>query len=179
MASTLKFDTWQNSAGAARQTVLQVVQNHFFTKSSQAMTAQTATALTGFNASITPQTTSSRVLVMVRWNGEFTTPATATNGLWGLTRNGTHVGNSPNVGTAQPWGIATSSLSYWLGDADSTPESAMYWYVDSPASTSALTYQVTLWDYYGSTVYTNRDLNDTGADKEQMTSSITLMEISA
>jgi hypothetical protein len=101
--------------------------------------------------------------------------------MFGLTRNGTVVG-SPTSASApgiRTIGITSSSLSYYAGDANSTPEMMSFQYLDSPASTSAVTYQVTYTANAAGTLYTNRTKGDvnTAASYERGTSSVILMEV--
>ena len=69
-------------------------------------------------------------------------------------------------------------LGYYGNDADSTPEGTFFDCYDSPASTSAQTYQVYINTNNAMTLYTNRCVNSsTGSDYERGTSSVTLFEI--
>lgn len=47
------------------------VQNTLYTpRTSQTITANTATAITGINVSITPRSVSNKILIFARWSGE-------------------------------------------------------------------------------------------------------------
>lgn len=179
MPSIAKFDQWQDTAGNMQQTILQVKQTYLTTRYSQSVTT-TWNDLTDFNVSITPKSTSSKFLVMVRWFGEYGTADSVYNSVWGLKRNGTLIGNQTDMSTAT--GITAAKLSYEGTDAASTPETVDYWYLDSPNTISPLTYQVSMWNNASITLFTNRvastaNLNTNGY--ETGTSGILVMEVAA
>jgi hypothetical protein len=70
-----------------------------------------------------------------------------------------------------------AALSYYANDASSTPEMANFQYIDTPASVSALTYQVSVVAGEASTLYTNRTVAASTGNHEYGSSFITLMEI--
>jgi len=157
--------------------VLQVIQTHVTATSSQNLSANTSTNLTNLNATITPSSTGSKILISVNWAGEMN--GTNYNTLFGIHRGSTAVGNAPSAGSRN-FGIAPIIQGYYTGDSDSTPESAVYQYLDSPSSTSAITYHATIRRADNGEVYSNRTVGDANtADNERLTSSITLMEIGA
>ena len=181
MASTLKFDEWQSTAGISRQTILQVKQTHLDGRYSQSAPANSSIDITDFSVTITPQSVASRILIMVRWFGEYGAQDSIYNGIWGLKRNGTIIGAANSPGATLPYGITTAAVSYEASDANSTPETMNMFYVDSPATVSPTTYQVYLWQNNSTTLYTNRTVGWTGQSSgyELGTSNITVMEISA
>jgi len=132
--------------------VLQVIQVR--------MTADTrvnTTAVDLITASITPSSTSSKILVM----GNLASVARRENGnsegLWWLVRNGSSLGYFDGI---TPWNG---------GQSDQRSVGSVHvQYLDSPASTSAVTYILRANTGAGS-----MDINDEGG-----ISSITLMEIS-
>ena len=132
--------------------------------------------VTGMSVSITPKFNTSKILVMVnlrcsmnqsdRWssyillrNSQILFDGTADgsrtqSSLWHINFEGTGNGNS-------------------IGDKNIT-------FLDSPASTSALTYKLQMKVQSGATGYVNRTGNDANADYATRTSSsITVMEVSA
>ena len=116
---------------------------------------------------------------MCRWFGEHGDAGQSWNCMFGLKRNGTDVGQpaQPSGGNLT-LGMASSALSYYAGDNDSTGDSASFQYVDSPGTTSALTYQMSFGVYSAETLYTNRDVNAAATGGyERGTSCIILMEI--
>jgi len=66
----------------------------------------------------------------------------------------------------------------YLSDATSTPDSVMYSYIDSPATTSETTYHATYLNVNAGTLYNQRTGNDTNnTSHERLTSSIILEEV--
>jgi hypothetical protein len=154
--------------------VLQVIQNHFDTTSSQAITAGVISNITDLSLSITPKYTSSRIMVEVRWFGEFS--ATANDNMFGLKRDTSAIGSSTSVGSRN-YGINTPSIGY-AGDNGSTPETVYYQYIDTPNTVSTITYHATIRTYATQTMITNRSIADgDNLVYERGTSSITLWEI--
>ena len=148
-----------------KQTVLDTV----FTSNSTSYTD-----VTGMSVSITPQRSDSKILVMVnlrcsmnqsdRWSSyillrdsqilfDGTADGSRTqSSLWHINFEGTGNGNS-------------------IGDKNIT-------FLDSPASTSSLTYKLQVKVQSGATAYVNRSMNDSNADYGPRTSSsITVMEV--
>ena len=157
------------SAGGIIQ-VKQTVLDTVFTSNSTSYTD-----VTGMSVVITPQRNDSKILVMVnlrcsmnqsdRWSSyillrdsqilfDGTADGSRTqNSIWHINFEGTGNGNS-------------------LGDKNIT-------FLDSPASTSALTYKLQMKVQSGATGYVNRTGNDANADYATRTSSsITVMEVS-
>lgn len=158
--------------------ILQVVDTHYTTPTSQSMTAGAINNITGIEATITPTSTSSRILIFVRWFGEHGTYAQSWDSMFGITRNGTAVGLPTQLGSNK-LGITVGTISHNAADADSTPESVFYNYVDSPSTTSAVIYRAYFIPQATETLYINRVTNAlTTVDYERGTSSIVLMEIS-
>lgn len=150
---TLAFGTPTNGA------VLQVVSNQITTQ-----TATTSTSFvdaTDFNATITPTSTASKVFVTVSAG---TGHAAATGGFLRLLRNGTVIGADPQV-----WFYTGSTDSLYSGVQNT------FTYLDSPSSTSALTYKVQFRGENASGVSINRAYS--GVAGQVMASTITLMEI--
>jgi hypothetical protein len=126
---------------------------------------------TGFSAAITPTSTSSAILVTISLATGQSTSAWGTN--WGIQRNGTQIG-----GGASLYGAFSRS---WISTDSYQSNNQLYGlsasHLDSPASTSTLTYLLT---YYGegNTGYLNRAVTaDSAISNATGFSSITLMEI--
>jgi hypothetical protein len=159
--------------------VLQVVQTHVTTTSSQSITATVRANISGLNASITPSSTSSKIRVTVRWNGESSYVALVADSVFGIKRGSTDVGN-PAAAGSRPVGISVGSQGHYTSDAAASADSAMYEYIDSPSSTSAITYYATFLAAASQTLYNQRTVSDTnGINYERTTSTITLEEIGA
>lgn len=151
--------------------ILQVVsttKTDTFTTSSTTMTD-----ITGLSVTITPSATSSKILVIVALSGAGT--ATQSAAFFRLMRDATAIA----VATSTSNRIATTVST---GDAASLYNSMSAVHLDSPASTSALTYKVQGQVQGGatSTIYVNRGSADTDTIAfSRQVSSITVMEISA
>ena len=158
-------------------TYLHTVQTHVTATSSQSVSTATVTNITNLNATITP-TAGTKILVTVRWNGE--TSSTETNEmLFGTRRDSTIVG-SPAAAGSRPVSMAVAATGYFASNADSTPDSCFYQYLDSPSTGSAITYHATILTKDARTIYNNRTVGDTDATGyPRLTSTITLQEVVA
>ena len=159
--------------------VLQVIQTHDTTPRSQTGVDGGKVVLTGLAASITPSATSSKILISARWNGENGTIGRTHDALLGVQRGGTNIGQPSSAGNRNLGITQVLSSPYQNDEAGSTMEGAMFEYLDSPNSTSSLTYNITYETSDGAyTLYTNRTVSDTdGNYVERVTSTITLWEI--
>jgi hypothetical protein len=114
----------------------------------------------GLNATITPQFTTSKILIIV----DAFLSTTNSAGIK-LQRNGSDINN----GTSS----ATNQLSFGqIGIGTSTAVSVAHSFLDSPASTSSLTYKALAFSDTGTIYYNRRSDTFIGA-----TSTITLMEV--
>lgn len=175
MSSELSFNTWKNTAGVTQQTILQVKHTVKRDVWSGGGSGTTWYSITGLSATITPRSTSSRILIMVKLH--------AGTQYWELqgkvTRNGADIG----MGTARSLRPACgfAHLKY-DGSYDYYDWFPMhYTYIDAPAVTTATTYQVWLNGYSSNTIYINRTHNDQNSIDYMgcPVSTITLMEIAA
>ena len=129
--------------------------------------------VTGLSVSITPRSTSSKIMVFGRITGEGSIGATRMQ--MRLVRDTTSI----SIGDAASARIQVSGNEIYGGaDADSLLGSTVF-YLDSPATTSASTYKIQVLNGNGnSTIYINRTQNDTNSViTPRGTSSITVMEI--
>lgn len=128
--------------------------------------------ITGLSASITPTSSTSKILVMVQL-----TSGSGGNNYgrgYGVTRGGSQL-NLGTYGTGSPGSFTASTNFPEGGDVTTT---GCFIYLDSPATTSSTTYQVTVYADSRSvtTTYINRTYS--GSDVGNYGSStITLMEI--
>jgi len=177
--SIIRANNWQRTDGNLMGTVLKVVSTLYTTPSSQSISANTDTNITGLTATITPYSTSSKILIFVRWFGE-TSSSDPHDSVYFIARNGTKINTQTSTGNRIS-GMATISTNYQSGGSwnnDSTPETLTFMTLDSPSSTSALTYTVACRYFNAGTLYTNRTVADSdGANYERGTSEIILMEI--
>jgi hypothetical protein len=143
-------------------------------------TTSTFTDITGLSVTITPTSTSSKILVRYYvCFGQSDNNANRGSG-FRITRNGTA------VGVANAAGGRSQQGSYCIGSITNEGcNVASQEYLDSPSSTSALTYQVQLlWTAGGGghTGYVNRSgrfLDNVENSQGPWTSGITVMEIAA
>jgi len=162
-----------SGAGAGGK-VLQVVQTvKTDTTSIASANTNTFVDLTGLSVSITPSSTSSKILV------SFTVSVGTSSGSLhiNLVRSSTNiaVGDSSGSRLVSTINHRPASIPYTL---ETAPLS--YTYLDSPNTTSATTYKLqgTLGSSYNSIFYINRSSDDTDADYgARVTSTITVMEI--
>ena len=160
--------------------IIQVVNTYLTAPFSQSITSgyTTYNDIPGLAATITPKNINSKIYMTVRWFGEYSPQSSAWSTIWGIKRNGSPIRTADQPGTLAV-GIMNTFIGYYGNDADSTPESTFFDCYDTPASLSAVTYQVYLTGSASPTLYTNRCVNSTtsNADYERGTSSITLFEI--
>ena len=159
-----------HQTGSILQVVQTVKTNTFSTSSG---TASPAT-ITDFSASITPSSTSNKIFVHVHI-GELSGNSDTTWGIF-MFRNGTKIFSGDAAGSRALGTIAggiPSTGGTWRGN----PASILY--LDSPSSTSSVTYTFALGSNSSSVVYFNRDGRDTdnGNDATRTASSIILMEV--
>jgi len=172
MATILRGDDNFDTAIAQKA----VVQTHLNTASSQSVSANTRVNITGLNATISPSTTSKRIKITIRWSGEYS-DGNNYNQVYGIKRNTTDIGN-PSADGSRPVGITIAAMGYHAADATSTPESVMYSYIDSPATTSETTYHATFRHTVAGTLCNQRSANDTNSvESERLTSTIILEEV--
>jgi hypothetical protein len=137
-------------------------------------TANSDTDITGLSVPITPSSTSSKILVTSNISGF------SHNGLGGglcIKRDSTKIGLADTSGSR-----ARTSFSgdLYTGDAAGTGQmhfNAVACFLDSPSSTSALTYKITA-QCNGNTLNINHEETDSdGNDTTRCVSHITVMEI--
>ena len=184
MTSILKVDTIQTAAGGTPTaadlglnvsgSVLQVVSvTKTDTFSSSATTGQYVN-VTGLSASITPTSSTSKILVTAVVNGSRSGDYPILG--FAVTRNGTLVG----VGDAAGSRPRITSSAFVFSSDPNNMSNAVNTFLDTPATTSALTYQVQVVGMSSTTttLYVNYGANqaDNGAGGRPI-STITLMEI--
>ena len=150
--------------------VLQVVQA---VKTDTSSTTSTSfTDVSGFSANITPASTSNKILVLVTIGGMGENAVS--QAFFRLDRNGSVVGVGDAVGNRKQ----ISGASIYISNNNSMASTAFN-YLDSPSTTSSLTYKIQFSANAG-TVFVNRSHTDSDATTTSRgTSSITLMEIGA
>jgi hypothetical protein len=142
------------------QVPIQIVQS--VTASVFSSTSQTYTDITGLSVSITPKSSSNKVLVLVN-----ASLSGSNDGMVRLVRNGSVISGANGTSGATQNGYALTQLRGNI-------LSMNFNYLDSPATTSATTYGVQAWVTGGNTVYLNRRADDTNYGG---VSSIIVMEV--
>jgi hypothetical protein len=138
----------------------------------------TFTAITSLTATLAAlKTTSSLVRITVNIGKFSTDPATASNIAFRLMRGATAIGIADAAGSRiqATFGVRTTSANTNYADGG-----ASFTYLDSPSSTSALTYTLQMATEAGTQAYLNRtyaDLNDSGVYSARTISSILVEEI--
>lgn len=151
MASVLRVDSVQSAAGVTRNNILQVVSTINFDYVSQGYSANVRTDVTNMSVTITPTSSSSKVLILVNWNGEGSSEDW--NMIFGLKRGSTYIGMPTSTGSTQTGGIGIfNPVSGYQSDNNSTMSVVSGQYLDSPATTSATTYKLWFADYGAGTM---------------------------
>ena len=161
--------TWQDAAGGGK--VLQVVST---TKTDTWSSGQPNFAdIPGLSVTITPSSTSSKILVFA--NVSFMRTGGGTGG-WRLSRGSTPIAiaTGANNRPAYSGGAHDGGQGEWIFNEGATS-------LDSPNTTSAITYKVQAHAIYTGTWYLNRSQSDrdTSAYDSRSASTITVMEIGA
>jgi hypothetical protein len=186
----MRFDNWQTTDGTSIATtnasgditfaggvtgagkILQVLQTVKTDTQTTTISAGSTFAVSGLTVTITPSSTSSKVLVQVMLTG-----AVAVADRCGLilTRGGSAISGAI-ADAAGSRGRVTGGLT----DREFDPNTSTLVYLDSPSSTSALTYGVDLYSIDGRPHYVNRGQSDTDAtNRFRGVSTILVMEVSA
>jgi len=164
-----------NNVGAGN--VLQVVSTNK-TDTFTSAAASTWTDITGMSVSITPKSTSSKIMIIISMFGVFW--QAGFNGcIVSLVRNSTFIGG----------GDASESRSSVIGTQGMTNQSSggridsgvqyHVTYIDSPSTTSSVTYKLQFWqDTAGNPIYVNRTNSDgNGTAWPRTSSSIIAVEV--
>ena len=153
-------------AGSVLQVVTTTKTNNFSTSSGSYVD------ITGLSATITPTSTSSRILVITNF---FAGGTSAEYPKFKLVRNGSDIFLGDAYGSAS----RASAGMYPAAQASSQIVSVATSYVDSPSSTSALTYKWQVFTFSGRTIYVGSTPGSADANNVAVPSTITLMEIAA
>tara|TARA_B100000003_G_scaffold206198_1_gene221253 strand:- start:991 stop:1668 length:678 start_codon:yes stop_codon:yes gene_type:complete len=177
-AGTLEFGdlpaTSITTADMPAGSIIQVKQLYLQTTGSTAISANTVTDVSGMSLAITPTSANNDILITMRWTGEHST--TSYNSMFGMKRDSTVIGGptSPGVRAA---GHSPYLISYQLNSA-STLDQAELSFMDSPNTTSSVTYKLTWRNDTAGTLYNNRTKEDVdNPNYERGTSTIILMEV--
>ena len=165
---------WKQLAAATKTgAILQIVSTTKTDTFSASVAAGSFAAITGLTATITPQSSSNKILVLASVTAGAGTAADGVSGKITGGNTASYVGASA--------GSRTPSAS--AGRAGGVPTTLNFNYLDSPATTSATTYGVSLTFLETGTtpltVYCNQSPGDANASYAgRFASTITVMEIS-
>ena len=157
------------SASGLGGKVQQVVHAHKSDRQTFSTSSGTFSDVTGMSASITPSSTSNKVVIMFNIN---------TGGQGGqrctyrLQRNGTNIARGDANGSSQ-----RGCFSSIVTGGNSQSEQSSYVFEDSPSSTSALTYKVQFESEGGTHIINDTRGGDGGSTYQVGSSNILLMEI--
>jgi len=161
-----------NLTGVSAGKVLQMQYTNADTRASySAPNTNTPTEMTPLTTSITPTSASSKILIMISMFVEGPQDV-----IYKLYRGGTVIGR--NSSSTSRWS-GTAVNNYDIDNAN-TPFMVTFNYVDSPATTSAISYSVRCQssNAVNYTTYLNRCVNNAGADSTEVgMSCVTLMEV--
>jgi hypothetical protein len=168
-----QVQAYTGSAFKPVSSILQVVSTTKTDIFSASVAQGVVSAITGLSASITPSSTSSKVLVFVTVTFGFATGNNSIN--LNLKRNSTSIGIGDSSGSR----VRRNTAGQMASHAD-LQGSISTQFLDSPNSTSALTYSVEIGHTSGETqtIIVNRSVTDSNsASYSRTTSSITVMEV--
>ena len=165
------------SAGLPSGAVLQVVQGELGSTVTKSPTQGTVTD-SGLEATITPSSTNSKILIQY---SIFLGQTSSYNAWTRILRGSTEIGNATAEGTYRPVGNAcVTSFANSAGGDDWSIMYAGNSFLDSPSTTSAITYKIQIGSYSSGNVYVNRShrFQDNSSNYDTIPlSTITLMEI--
>jgi hypothetical protein len=172
-------NTWAAAGGGKILQVVSVFNNDYATHSNTNCDSPAEIV----NVSITPSATSSKILML----GHFTGASDSGDVQWigvSLYRNSIHIGYGDNTSRNSAEGIYHTG--HWRDDHYSKPGSSSITFMDSPMSTSSITYRLKAFaNHFGSSLSNLTLIQNSGgynyASKEQGvgTTTLILMEIGA
>ncbi len=181
MASVLKFDEWQSTAGVKYGTILQVVSafdNTHYVFNAGSANQVTFYNITGLSVNITPRSTTSKILLLASVSvGQH---QDAYNVYLRLARNGTGIGTSESRGIYVNGGSAMAGFRSFAGGSGTFSTATLpLTFVDSPNSTSTQTYNVQLCNAGGGSYasYVNRQQATDTSWAQALSSNLIAMEI--
>jgi len=164
-------------ANAPSGSVLQVVSTTKTDTFSTTVSDGTFVDITGFSASITPISTSSKIFVMVNI-GKASVAVTSRAINFLLVRGSTEIGIANADGSRLRVTFCSHTASFDQNGRGGT--SASYSFFDNPSTTSQITYKVQMSGHDGDATVINRsgeNLDSNDAPQSRTSSTITLMEI--
>ena len=158
-------------------TILQVVSTAKTDTFSASVVANASTSITGLEATITPTSTSSKIIVLVSAVGGYSTGTVEATLAISLKRDSTDIAIPSSVGSRK----AVTSISRILSSANGNIVNVVGQFLDSPNTSSAVTYSVDAHNTRvgaTTTIYINRAADDADTTSvPRPVSTITLMEV--
>tara|TARA_R100001480_G_scaffold56840_1_gene69890 strand:- start:380 stop:895 length:516 start_codon:yes stop_codon:yes gene_type:complete len=170
--STLKVNTLQNTSGNTLTLIKQVV--HVAKADTFSVSASSGNFSTVFSAQITPSSTSSKILV--QWSSNISASGGNSRMAFRVLRDSTAVGIAEQPGNRTAAGSPNLTIT-----ADDQNRQAVQIFLDSPSTTSQVTYNLQISGENGAgTMYVNRNAHG-GDDSTHYrgASHIVLMEVAA
>ena len=156
--------------------ILQVQSTFYNTATTQSITANTDTTINNLSVNITPAASSSKIMIFIRLFHESSNTDSQNSGCF-VIRDSTPI----NVGATAGSRIHTMlSLpqNYTSPNASSTPETFNGFTIDSPNTSSQITYHIGYRIAYTSTLYINQTVDSAdNSSYERGSSEIIAMEI--
>ena len=157
--------------------ILQIQQSYVDTTSSQSIPAATATALTALTVDITPSSTNSKIWLFGRLFAEISSTSVA-NQMVFFYRDTTALRPDTTGLGARPTGLSMVAMGNYGTDAASTPDTTSFFHLDSPQTTSQITYKIGYTHNDGGTLHINKSVTDgNSTGYERGASVIMAMEI--
>lgn len=152
MASTMRFDKWENSLGVPYQAIIQVVSATYV--GAEVSNSTTTYADTNLTATITPKFANSKLLITIHGN---------------VLKNNTNTANSGNIRLLRNSTVVKTLTSLFVTNtALENGGSYSFAYIDSPNTTAAVTYKTQFANSVASSVIVHGRGHD---------GTITIMEI--
>ena len=159
--------------------IIQVIQKEVTQHGSISLSSNQYNSLGGnFAVSITPRSSSSKILLLGMLNGEFGGLAVLYKSCCAFTRNGSEIFNGESPGSAAH-GYGGWADNYH-NDASNTMEGKEFMFLDSPNTTSQVTYQMGIHcGNQSGTFYYNRNVSPTISEaRQRAVSTVIAMEVS-
>lgn len=167
-----RFNRWERTNGTVVQTVVQI-QRALYTGFNTVTINTGWTDVPGLSVAITPTNITSKIRIDVRWMGEV---GSAWDVVFGVRRNGTLI-NQPDADGGRALGLFLPVQTYVADDNNSTPELASFFTLDTPGTTSSVSYTLAATSINTTTLYTGRVMStNTGYNYEKISCEIMATE---
>ena len=177
MASKLRVDSILPVDGAPTNGGGGIIQVQSVSKTdTSSFTSGTPTDIPSLSVSITPKFSTSKILLMTAITFGYSTTNTDLHVRFLRDSTPIFIGDSAGSRTSDSYGFQHVGHNF----ADDRSENVSLTFLDSPSTTSAVTYKVQVETNRGGTIYVNRTHTDTDDENyNRSASSLTVMEVSA